>query len=76
MDQQKIEQTIPNFHSPLTYGVSDAENYYFEFKELNRSLSVHYQGEKISKGRGQGGGVCLQFGECPKINEVAAMIIN
>ena len=47
MDQQKIEQTIPDFHSPLTYGVSDAENYYFEFKELNRSLSVHYQGGKI-----------------------------
>ena len=55
MDQQKIEQTIPDFHSPLTYGVSDAENYYFEFKELNRSLSVHYQGGKFKReGAGRG----------------------
>ena len=55
MDQQKIEQTIPNFHSPLTYAVSDAENYYFEFKELNRSLSVHYQGGGFQKGGGREG---------------------
>ena len=34
-------------HGELLYG----------FAELNRSLSVHYQGEKIKKGRGREGGM-------------------
>ena len=34
MDQQN-RTNYTNFHSPLTYGVSDTENYYFEFEELN-----------------------------------------
>ena len=52
----KSKQIIQNFHSLLTYGLSDAENYYFEFVELNRNLSVHYQGTKILKGAGAGRG--------------------
>ena len=65
----KSKQTIPNIHSQLTYGLSDTENYYFEFSELNRNLSVHYQGiKKSKKGAGRVGGVCLEFGVCPKKN--------
>ena len=72
----KSKQTIPNLHSPLTYGLSDMENYNFEFMELNRSLNVHYQGGKIQKGRGQGGGCMPQIFLCmpKKINEIAVKI--
>ena len=72
----KSKQIIQNFHSLLTYGLSDAENYYFEFVELNRNLSVHYQGVKILKAAGAGRGVCLKLGVCPKMNENAAMVFN
>ena len=46
MDQQ-IKTNHTKIHSSLTYGLSDTENYYFELGELNRNLSVHYQGVKI-----------------------------
>ena len=55
MDQQ-LNTNNTNFPSPLTYGLSDTEYYYFGFKELNRSLNVHYQGGKTLKGEGAGKG--------------------
>ena len=57
----KSKQTIPNLHSLLTYGLSDMENYNFEFMELNRSLHVHYQEGKNSKGEGAGRGCMPQI---------------
>ena len=48
----KSKQIIQNFHSLLTYGLSDAENYYFEFVELNRNHSLYYQGGKFKRGGG------------------------
>ena len=43
------------------------ENYNFEFMELNRSLHVHYQEGKNSKGEGAGRG-CM-----PQIFVIAVM---
>ena len=63
----KSKQTIPNLHSLLTYGLSDMENYNFEFMELNRSLHVHYQEGKNSKGEGAGRGIYASNSSvCPK----------
>ena len=65
-DQQFKTKTKTNSLSQLTYGLSDMEHYFYELKELNRSLNVHYQGRIIQRGGGQGGGVCLKFDVCPK----------
>ena len=62
----KSKQTIPNLHSLLTYGLSDMENYNFEFMELNRSLHVHYQEGKNSKGEGAGRGCMPTIWWMPK----------
>ena len=64
-DQQFKTKTKTNSLSQLTYGLSDMEHYFYELKELNRSLNVHYQGRIIQRGGGQGG-VCLKFDVCPK----------
>ena len=64
-DQQFKTKTKTNSLSQLTYGLSDMEHYFYELKELNRSLNVHYQGRIIQKGGGRGG-VCLKFDVCPK----------
>ena len=65
-DQQFKTKTKTNSLSQLTCGLSDMEHYFYELKELNRSLNVHYQGRIIQRGGGQGGGVCLKFDVCPK----------
>ena len=68
----KSKQTIPNLHSLLTYGLSDMENYNFEFMELNRSLHVHYQEGKNSKGEGAGRG-CMPHILLHAQKKIAAM---